>query len=829
MLPKARRRRRIKRQRQQIRHGRLPQIFPVADSGQAQAAEALRAGQRHIEEPQLLGLAFPRGLLLGSWPRVHVRHQRIGAVLAFAVIEQGPGPPGRGGKVRTGQHDHIIFQPLGGMEGDNLHQPLVAFQMQLPLVPPTRLACRRLPLPGKPLDQPVHARRGGGAGLQELQQLPQIAQLPLAVRQPQPLAGQAPLPHQRHQHGAYVLLPPEVVIALEFGIDRLLRLHILVQRLQLGGVALQETAGQRRLQGGVPPGFQRRLQDELHRLCRVFQEDAVQGEMHALDAAPRKGLLGLLGVGTGAHQKGDAAGGKRLAAEGRLAFGGGGKQLGCPFRSRFHQGFPRLAQGGRLVGGEVGQQQLAGLGAGAANHQGRLGAVGGAGWAALDLPLGVKDLLAGKEVVDQLHHGVCGAPVDCEGMGGLRLAAGVQVGVDVRPAELVDGLLGVAHHQQRLVAGRRRHLVEDGGLYVVRVLEFVHHHHRPALGKPRRHAAALAFQSVAEASEQVVQGQGLLCRFEFLQAGAQRRQQPVPKVHLGLAIERLMLADLLDERQRFVLQGRRIFFAGGVQAGGAIDLPEFVEGVQAGARAEGGHGGKAGHRLAVGAEAGGADELRQALRQPALLGGLDLLCDGGLVNRRCPGRRRQRQLPPLQEAAHQPQQRFRAAPGLQRHPPFKGRQRQQLAAEDILAGEEGEGVAVRRQRLVEEPPRLKGLLAQGLGAEAVDGHDAGLVHQLQGGGKQLPVPCRVLAGIHQPLHEGVVALAVLEGGMGLAQPLVNAPPEFLGGGYGEGERQNPVHRQGRRQVQAQHQAHIEAGDGVGLAGAGAGFQQLAAH
>ena len=68
---------------------------------------------------------------------------------------------------------------------------------------------------------------------------------------------------------------------------------------------------------------------------------------------------------------------------------------------------------------------------------------------------------------------------------------------------------------------------------------------------------------------------------------------------------------------------------------------------------------------------------------------------------------------------------------------------------------------------------------------------------------------------------------------GLGQPGADAVPQLLGGGVGKGD-----HQQVRRQqvlqwavfclAMAQHQAHIQDGDGEGFAGACAGLDQRAA-
>ena len=88
-------------------------------------------------------------------------------------------------------------------------------------------------------------------------------------------------------------------------------------------------------------------------------------------------------------------------------------------------------------------------------------------------------LPTGKQVIDRLHHGGAGAKVGGEAVGAAGQLPGIQVGVDVRPAKLKDGLLGVTNHQQAVQATLLEYCLKDAVLDFVRVLEFVHHDHRP--------------------------------------------------------------------------------------------------------------------------------------------------------------------------------------------------------------------------------------------------------------------------------------------------------------------------------------------------------------
>ena len=114
-------------------------------------------------------------------------------------------------------------------------------------------------------------------------------------------------------------------------------------------------------------------------------------------------------------------------------------------------------------------------------------------------------------------------------------------------------------------------------------------------------------------------------------------------------------------------------------------------------------------------------------------------------------------------------------------------------------------------------------------APAMDGEHGGLVHPLRGefeaarGGG-----ARVLVGIVGDQREQeVVGLALAaERGGGLGQARADAFAQFRGGGPGERHHQDLRGQQGRAAAVAQHQAQVQRGDGPGLAGAGAGLDEL---
>ena len=119
--------------------------------------------------------------------------------------------------------------------------------------------------------------------------------------------------------------------------------------------------------------------------------------------------------------------------------------------------------------------------------------------------------------VERLEQGVVsseksrvGAPVlfKCEALAWLGLPSGLEVRVDVSPAERVNGLLRVADQHQpgyTVCKGPLDHLPLDG----IGVLELVHEHHSVTLAQPAAgHLTSLFVrQSGKEAIEEAVVGQ----------------------------------------------------------------------------------------------------------------------------------------------------------------------------------------------------------------------------------------------------------------------------------------------------------------------------------
>ncbi len=118
----------------------------------------------------------------------------------------------------------------------------------------------------------------------------------------------------------------------------------------------------------------------------------------------------------------------------------------------------------------------------------------------------------------------------------------------------------------------------------------------------------------------------------------------------------------------------------------------------------------------------------------------------------------------------------------------------------------------------------------------IDGHHRSFVHAV-GRLAQEPRRLRPLGAMGIPrsngLQEPVLGIRrcrPLQDEMRLHEATPDSIDQLLGGRPGEGEHQNVSRPKGAqlRAVQSEHQAHVEAGDCPGLAGAGAGLDQVLA-
>ncbi|MNE54784.1 hypothetical protein D3C80_1495960 [compost metagenome] len=117
----------------------------------------------------------------------------------------------------------------------------------------------------------------------------------------------------------------------------------------------------------------------------------------------------------------------------------------------------------------------------------------------------------------------------------------------------------------------------------------------------------------------------------------------------------------------------------------------------------------------------------------------------------------------------------------------------------------------------------------------MDGRDGGLVHPFRSQAQQARTAGPAFGGIGvAQLHQQTIVLRLRlgEAMRRLGQAQTDAVAQFLRRGVGEGHHEDfrRAQRPGERLLTAmgKHQAHIEQGDGEGLAGTGAGLDQAAA-
>ena len=156
-----------------------------------------------------------------------------------------------------------------------------------------------------------------------------------------------------------------------------------------------------------------------------------------------------------------------------------------------------------------------------------------------------------------------------------------------------------------------------------------------------------------------------------------------------------------------------------------------------------------------------------------------------------------------------------------------------------MHGLRGEFAFVGQQVFVEGMTAVEGVFAQHALAPGVDGEHGRAIHRLrrhrQAPGGGLPRSSRRIA-VQQAQQKFIVRLGrngAVKALCRLHQTRPYALGQFARGGAGESHHQNLLRTQraGKRggfAAVAQHQAQVERGDGPGLAGARAGFDETAA-
>ena len=430
---------------------------------------------------------------------------------------------------------------------------------------------------------------------------------------------------------------------------------------------------------------------------------------------------------------------------------------------------------------------------------------------------------------------------------GAHISPRLDVGKDVGATKAVDGLLGVADHQERRVLVTAVKAMEDAVLLGVGILEFIDHGDpvggADALAQPLPQARA---ERPVEIPQQIVEGELMGLALALLHPAAHHPGRPLQDEIPDAGSARQQGVYLAKERQgghrspllEVLLQrllAEALQLLGQDVAAGLVLRPVANLGkpplvVLAGVTAD----------LPLGLA---ADLVR--LRQPPGFHRPDA-GHGDAVPRRqglVPRHRADLQLVVVEPAPHLPQQGSGARPEPSHRPGQGLIHRIELGAPVVTHRLQPEPAVVGQKFGFKEGARLEGVLPEHPLAEAVDGEDRRLVH-LPLGGQQATGRQVVILHLHQQLgQQGIRAVAAHEGETRLVDASADPPPQFGGGRLGKGHHQDLGHRQGPlvgtgltgvspllaclfdNRAVAQQEAQIEARDGIGLAGPGGGLDQ----
>ncbi len=792
---------------------RLPRVADL-QIRHTQPAGMPRAGQRHVEQAQVLAQTLSLGALEGLLVRLE-QHAAAFAVLyqqRFLLIQ-------RTEAADEWQEYQGILQALRLVDGHHPHQRLVAFQAQY-------LFVSALPLPGQQLaevaDQRLFAVQFAGGLLQQLGQVQQVGQHPLAIVLPHQALRQAEVLQQQAQHRQHALALPALAIAAKLHDATLPAALIEVEALQLAQWQAQRGAGQGRAQRAIliRLGAGAQPQQQVTRLLSGEYRILVR-QVNAAHPARAQLTANRLRLAEVTHQHGDVTGLQRAQftaaqeagllllplVEQRDDLTRGGT------RQRFHVGLLRQ----RLLRAQVPQCQrrlllaldrpafLAPLRTDLDERQ-IITQQEGAG-------AGLTSLRCQEQRIDRIDHGLAGAEVGFQVVvAPMGRAACAQVGVNVGAAEGIDGLLGVTDHEQPAVLAVGLDLVEgveDAVLQRIGVLELVDHRDRELatddLGQAR---PVLALQGDIEAGEHVVEAH--LGALAFL---------PVEtRVHPGGGMTQRRLARIAQCAQA------RLQLSHGQQCRmlRRLALPGFRQAIGRQAL-------EAGSQIDHGLLA--ARPLPQLMQPRVVVARLDLarvhlLVGDGLVEQQLqlfdpcrPGRLQRRQLDLagaqclVEQGAERlrgnfgriPEQRTQAhAKPVRRAPllcdPVQCRALQGVAMlPPVVAHDLGQQLAViGLQGLAEQAAAVEGMLTQHALAPAMNGGDGRLVHPLRG---QLQAPGAIeppggVEVIAQRRQQGIALAVTAKHTRRLHQAGTDAVTQLTGGGIGEGHHQDLRRQQG---------------------------------
>jgi hypothetical protein len=187
-----------------------------------------------------------------------------------------------------GQEDQRVFEALGLVDGDHLHQVGVALQADLAGVAMAAVAA----LFGQVADQGVFAVEQAAGLLEQLGQVQHIGEAALAgAAGGQQARRHAEIVEQAAQHRQHALAAPAVPVGAELQHPLVPGGLVVVEAVELGPVEAQGRGGQRGAQGaavvGLGAGGQPALQ--VHRLG-ALEDGLLLRQVHAAHAAAGQGL-----------------------------------------------------------------------------------------------------------------------------------------------------------------------------------------------------------------------------------------------------------------------------------------------------------------------------------------------------------------------------------------------------------------------------------------------------------------------------------------------------------------------------------------------------------
>ena len=485
--------------------------------------------QRHIQFSQILTQPFRIGCghdLVISAP---ARHQPKAAI-SIMPAQQRILRLHRAHSAEERQEHQRILQPLGLVHRHHAHPGIVAFQ---PLTARLTLAFGGIPLLLQITHQGVLAFQPGGCLLQQLAQMQQIGQLPLAPLRQQ--AGHhAEILQHVTDHRQHALAAPDLPVALELRHPRLPVQLVMHQPLQLQGIQPAQGVTQCRTQQPSTGRLGCRLQPaQQWRYHRTGIDRLILGQIDAADALGTQGLSDGIGLPAAVDQHGDV-GRPHARNTARIPL----SRMTGLFSQTHRTGktglaiSPRLQQARNLPCRDLGIMR----GIGPLGYMARLGIqpVSGIfrhrpGNQCRRSPTRILRVLPGflaplrlhrqerqrhrcsctvpvirygtepecaagallshlEDMVDGAHHRFRRAEIGVQRVvpssGGL---ARPQIGMNVGPPEGIDGLLRVPDQDQRLLRAVLLHpidTVEDAVLHRVGILEFIDHRHRKLCPDP---------------------------------------------------------------------------------------------------------------------------------------------------------------------------------------------------------------------------------------------------------------------------------------------------------------------------------------------------------